>query len=272
MTMDSVLPARPLPTVTASQDDAIFDRYLARIGMREPVRANDERRLHHLVRRHQLHVPFENLGIHAGDPLSLEPALLLHRIVDLRRGGMCYELNGAFAFLLAHLGYRVIFLPGRIRTESGWGPPYGHVALAVLLDRWWLVDVGFTDDIKPIPLNIRTGRAAWQGRKSHRPGEIVVTKNGVPRYAVRLWAATEDLQEFEALFWWHRTSPNSRFTQSLICTLPTTDGRRTLTARRLLTTTPAGRTETIINDDTELLTTYQTVFGIKLTTIPTLRR
>ena len=57
-----------------------------------------------LHRAHQLTVPFENLSIHLAEPISLDERDLIDKIVRRRRGGFCYELNGAFALLLEALG------------------------------------------------------------------------------------------------------------------------------------------------------------------------
>ena len=50
-------------------------------------------------------MPFEDLSIHLGEPISLEEPDLINKIVRRRRGGFCYELNGTFALLEA-LGAR----------------------------------------------------------------------------------------------------------------------------------------------------------------------
>ena len=73
--------------------------YLNRVG---PVAsaAGDAAGLRALHRAHQLAVPFENLSIHLGEPISLGEPDLIDKIVRRRRGGFCYELNGAFALLL----------------------------------------------------------------------------------------------------------------------------------------------------------------------------
>jgi N-hydroxyarylamine O-acetyltransferase len=73
--------------------------YLNRVG---PVAsaAGDAAGLRALHRAHQLAVPFENLSIHLGEPVSLDGPDLIDKIVRRRRGGFCYELNGAFALLL----------------------------------------------------------------------------------------------------------------------------------------------------------------------------
>ena len=52
-------------------------------------------------------VPFENLSIHAGEPIVLADDALFTKIVARRRGGFCYECNGLFAALLRLLFTRV---------------------------------------------------------------------------------------------------------------------------------------------------------------------
>jgi N-hydroxyarylamine O-acetyltransferase len=54
---------------------------------------------------HLRSVPFENLSIHAGEPIVLEDVALFAKIVERRRGGFCYEANGLFAALLRALGF-----------------------------------------------------------------------------------------------------------------------------------------------------------------------
>ena len=84
--------------------------YLRRIdysGSREP--STDV--LHKLHQAHLLTVPFENLDIHLGHPIVLGEAHLFNKIVNHRRGGFCYELNGLFAALLRELGFEVLGFP-----------------------------------------------------------------------------------------------------------------------------------------------------------------
>src|SRR5260221_4166083 len=52
---------------------------------------------------HMLAVPFENLSIHYGQPITLGDEALYDKIVRRRRGGFCYELKGLFAWLLRQL-------------------------------------------------------------------------------------------------------------------------------------------------------------------------
>src|SRR5262245_13276183 len=121
------------------------DAYLSRIGLTRPAAA-DEAALRELHRAHQVAVPFENLSIHLGEPISLAEEDLFEKIVRNRRGGFCYELNGAFALLLEALGYQVTRVAARVFGGDRLGPPYDHLALFVSTSDGggpWLVDVGF---------------------------------------------------------------------------------------------------------------------------------
>src|SRR3954466_16237554 len=79
--------------------------YLARIGLSVATPTPCLPTLRALRRAHLRAVPFENLDIHLGRPITLNPAAIVCKIVDDRRGGICYELNGAFAALLPALGF-----------------------------------------------------------------------------------------------------------------------------------------------------------------------
>src|SRR5690242_14366276 len=111
-------------------DESRVKAYLARIGADLPARSDDET-LRDLHLRHLLAVPFENLGIHLGEYIVLDEEALVAKVVDRRRGGFCYELNGAFGALLSALGYDVTHLAARALGDDGPGIPYDHLALRV---------------------------------------------------------------------------------------------------------------------------------------------
>jgi arylamine N-acetyltransferase len=95
---------------------------------------------------HLLNVPFENLSIHSGEPIVLDDDALFRKIVENRRGGFCYELNGLFAALLRGLGFDVSMLAAEVAKDGGgFSPNFEHMALMVTLAEPWLVDVGFGD-------------------------------------------------------------------------------------------------------------------------------
>ena len=76
-----------------------IEAYLKRINYTGSLAVTPET-LRELQLAHLKTVPFENLSIHSGEPIVLEAEALFEKIVEQRRGGFCYECNGAFAGLL----------------------------------------------------------------------------------------------------------------------------------------------------------------------------
>jgi N-hydroxyarylamine O-acetyltransferase len=251
--------------------------YLDRIGASAPT-SPDAAALAELTRRHLASVPFENLSIHLGEPIELDEDALLAKIVDLRRGGFCYELNGAFGALLAQLGYDVTLLAARVIGDDGaLGPPYDHLALRVELPlehggRPWLVDVGFGRFVaEPLLLDERGDQVDPLGTVrlvETGEGDLDVLLDGTPQY--RLDLRPRELGDFAATCWFQQTHPRSHFATSLVCSLPTPGGRVTLSDRLLVTTEDGERTERTLGSDAEVLSGYRDLFGITLQRVPVL--
>ncbi|MFF1921576.1 arylamine N-acetyltransferase [Streptomyces sp. NPDC058221] len=258
------------------------DSYLARIGAIRPVRP-DAAALRELQLRHLTAVPFENLSIHLGEDIVLEESALLDKVVVGRRGGFCYELNGAFAVLLRELGFQVTLLQARVHGDEGkLGIPYDHMALRVVADDGtgpWLADVGFGDHAQhPLVLEDRTDQEDPRGtfRIRQAPaaggddyGDLDVLRDGAPQF--RLDPRPRVLADFRAGAWYHRTSPDSGFTRSTVCSRFTAAGRITLSGRKLVTTVGAERHETPLGSDDEVLAAYREHFGLRLDRLPTVR-
>ena len=137
------------PPMTTSRARA----YLARIGIDEPVAPTVDW-LERLQRAHLTRVPFDNLDVFARRPVRTDVGWSVPKIVDRRRGGWCYELNGAFAWLLVELGFVVKQLGATVLLARPDPMELGHLALEVTLARPYLVDVGFGDSfIRPLPLD-----------------------------------------------------------------------------------------------------------------------
>ena len=131
----------------------VVDGYLARIGIAERP-AIDREGLTALQVAHLTTVPFENLDVHAGRPVPCDEGWALAKVVERRRGGWCFELNGAFAVLLERLGFTVERKAATVLLGQA-APIPDHLTLVVTLDRPYLVDVGFGTGTprRPIPLD-----------------------------------------------------------------------------------------------------------------------
>jgi N-hydroxyarylamine O-acetyltransferase len=144
--------------------------YLKRIGYNDST-VPDAETLRKLHRAHLLAVPFENLDIPSRS-IVLDRDAIVHKIVQQKRGGFCYELNGAFAALLAALGFRVTLLSARVaRPDGSEGPEFDHLALRVDLDEAWLADVGF-GELFLEPIRLTVGHEQQQGLRAFRISAI----------------------------------------------------------------------------------------------------
>ncbi|MBO0871298.1 MAG: arylamine N-acetyltransferase [Micromonosporaceae bacterium] len=255
-----------------------IDAYLNRIGMERPAVA-DGAALRELHRAHQIAVPFENLSIHLGEPISLAEGDLFSKIVRSRRGGFCYELNGAFALVLEALGYRVTRVAVRVFGGQRFGPPFDHLALLVSTSDGsgpWLVDVGFgSHSTYPLSLSTRDDQDDPAGRftlvdaptlPEAPDGDLDVLKDGAPQY--RIERRARSLDEFAPTCWYQQTSPDSHFTKGTICTRIDDRGRITIADRTLIRTEGGTRTEQPLTTDEELLAAYRDHFGIVLDRVP----
>ncbi|KOX02543.1 acetyltransferase [Streptomyces sp. NRRL B-1140] len=267
------------------------DAYLRRLGVGHPAWPTVDA-LRELHLRHLRAVPFENLSIHLGEEIVLEEKRLLDKVVDGRRGGFCYELNGSFGALLTALGYDVTLLAARVYGDEGRpGIPYDHLALRVrTVDGGdWLADVGFgAHSHLPLAFGergeqqdpagmfrvVEAGPDAAGVRGGHgtvEAADLDVLRDGRAQY--RLEVRPRALADFAAGAWWHSTSPVSHFTRSLVCSLVTEEGGRiTLSGRRLTVTAADGtREERELATDEEVLGVYRERFGIELDRVPVSR-
>ncbi|MCK7626927.1 arylamine N-acetyltransferase [Streptomyces sp. RS10V-4] len=256
-------------------DDATADAYLRRIAAERPA-VPDAEALRELHLRHLQAVPFENLSLHLGEEIVLAERPLLEKLVGARRGGFCYELNGAFAALLRALGYEVELLSARVFGPEGLGIPFDHLALRVRTPTGpWLVDVGFGRHSNyPLRLDSDAEQREPGGvfRIAGAPdGDLDVYRDGKPQY--RLEQRPRQLSDFEAACWWQRTAPASHFRRSLVCSRVTEPGGRvTLSGRTLVITGTQGAREERELAAAEVLPAYRTHFGITLEREPALAR
>jgi len=129
-------------------------QYLTRIGVERSPPGPDLAWLRELQAAHLVTVPFENLDVFDRRGVTTDLAWSLPKVVERRRGGWCFELNGAFGWLLREVGYTVDYVSCQVYGADGWGPPLDHCALVVQLDgERWFVDVGFGDCcMVPVPI------------------------------------------------------------------------------------------------------------------------
>jgi N-hydroxyarylamine O-acetyltransferase len=215
-----------------------FDQYCERIGL------SPDRRSHtgwdllvELQHRHLLSVPFTNLFVRDGRGTSLDPAVTVPRIAA-GGGGLCYDLNGAFAWLLREFGFDVTYCSARPHHEDGsYGSEFDHLTLLV---DGYIIDVGFGDFARqPIPL---TGEIRTDISGTYRVAEIddeytieSQTDSGW-QIKYRFETTPRTPEDFGEMIAYHSESPHSPFTGDSLATLPTENGRVTLSGTSITTT------------------------------------
>lgn len=243
--------------------------YLDRIRYRGSP-APGIRTLRDLQLAHLLTVPFENLSIHAGEPIVLEDTALLHKVVERRRGGFCYELNGLFCALLRALGFNVAMLSARVaRADGSFSRDFDHMTLQVSLDERWLVDVGFGDTFRE-PLSLDHTRAQAQHGRAYRidPDDrhfVLMERKGGGDWTAQYRFSLQPYQypDYAEMCHYHQTSPESHFTQRRVCSRVTPEGRLTLSEMRFITTTLSGdRQERMLASEDEVAATLRESFDI----------
>ena len=254
--------------MNARNENMNVEEYLKRINYSGPLAPSPET-LRALHVAHLLAVPFENLSIHAGEPIVLDEDALFTKIVAKRRGGFCYECNGAFAGLLRALGFEVAMLgAGVAYREGGFGPVFDHMTLMISLEDRWLADVGFGDSfVEPLLLDARDDQV--EGSGSFRIVEdddyrILMRRNDVDEWApqYRFTLQPYGFADYEEMCRFHQTSPESHFTRNLICSRVTEDGRITLSGIKLITTSKAQRDEQTLSSRDEYNRVLREQFGV----------
>ncbi len=249
-------------TLTSGQLDA----YLARIGIDRPV-SLDAESLSRLHRAHLMAFTWEALDAFMGWPSSVAPTAAFAKMVEGRRGGWCYEMNGLLGAALAALGFRVTRLCGGVdRAKMGDLAIGNHLTLRIDLDRPYLAEVGLADAIvEPVPLevgpisqrgfdfSIMPADGGWLRFHNHAHGLA-------PSFDFR--PDHSDEAAIAATFGWLTQDPGSPFTNALAILRHTADGYTALQNDCLRRVTAAGISEQRITSADHLADTLETTIDI----------
>ena len=251
-----------------TRDDIDLDAYLERVGARRPLAPSAEA-LADLQQAHVEAVPFENLDILLGRPISLDLPSLQAKIVGARRGGYCFEQNTLFQAVLETLGFEVTALAARVRVGATGIRARTHMLLRVDLPEGPFVsDVGFGADGPLRALPLAEGREHWVGASGHRlrrEGDLWVLEAGEAGSWLDLYAFTLEPQhpvDFEVANHYTSTHPRSAFVQSLTAQRLWPERRVVLRNRDLTVREGTTTTTTTVRDPGHLLEVLATRCGL----------
>ncbi len=247
------------------------EEYLKRIQFTGRIKTDIET-LKALHRQQLYFIPFENLDIWNKQEIILDINQLENKIINNRRGGFCYELNGLFYELLKQIGFDVKMIAARVYNLVGdLGQEYDHMALIVQLDKTYLVDVGFGASFHE-PLLLETGTIQKDVNHYFKIEEydkgylcLYWSEDGVKFTKKYLFTLDrKELSDFIPMCNYHQFSPESIFTQKTICTKAWKNGRITLSDHKLITTIGNTKHEKLIMDEDELNKILEEKFDIYL--------
>jgi N-hydroxyarylamine O-acetyltransferase len=218
--------------------------------------------------QHLLTVPFENLDIHEGKKIVLDESLLYEKIVSRGRGGFCYELNGLFCRLLRTVGFTAQIVSARVYMPARnlFSPEFDHMAILVDIEDSYLVDVGFGDTFRrPIAMpdgavEDVSGKYQIRSDKDQFVLEKLQSDNWQPVYSFTI--QPKAISDFEEMCSFNQTSPESHFTQQLICTIATETGRISLSDDYLTVTDGNTKRKIKVKSSEDFRLNLQNYFGI----------
>ena len=239
-------------------------RYFDRLGITQPEvqESPSQENLAKIVEAHLARITFDNLSQH-GLPLwpTLNTTKTAQKILEEKRGGFCYEVNGLLAELLVELGYPVKRVPAIIHAETGFRDISTHVILVVTASgKDWYVDVGLGEPpLHPLKYELNTEQVTPEGMESRivlqscpGGGETTTTKKTDSMVAILEWKKGQDwlprlkwdfdhpgqdLKDFKDGLD-YTLGNTSIFHKKLIVCKITRDEKLTLSGTRLKRTTP----------------------------------
>ncbi|KAK3315871.1 hypothetical protein B0H66DRAFT_559910 [Apodospora peruviana] len=226
----------------ATYSEGQLNRYFIQIGsphyneddwvVEDPLGVLRDLQMYHMAT-----VTFDSLALHYSKhrTLSLDPDDLWEKVARRGRGGYCMEVNTVFAAVLRSLGYTLISVGGRVKSETGYKGWNHMVNLVTIYGKRYLVDVGFGSDGPPQPVPLEHGIifdcvAPVRGRLEYKKLEEHTDHN----QRVWVYSTKENEQaewkdryafveieffpaDFEVMNLQTSTTPQSYFVQTVMC-------------------------------------------------------
>ncbi|MER0240764.1 arylamine N-acetyltransferase [Streptomyces sp. HSW2009] len=228
-----------------------------------------------LHRAHVAAIPFENLDILLGQPITLDIEALQTKMVRQRRGGYCYEQNLLFAAVLERIGFQVTGLGARVRMGSDKLLAETHMLLRVAVDGAdWIADVGFGGEglLEPLPWadGARQGQGDWTfGLVSEAKG-VWSLRSLHPDGWFDLYAFTAEERypvDYELRSYYVSTHARSPFVSRPVVQRTEPSVRRNLIGARLSVARPDGSQHARQIAGDELADVLLSEFGIELSAV-----
>ncbi|XP_073462009.1 arylamine N-acetyltransferase, pineal gland isozyme NAT-10-like isoform X1 [Aquarana catesbeiana] len=232
-----------------------INKYLSRLGYKGSCKLANKETLFEIMHHHVMAIPFENLSVHCGEPISLDIESTFQKLVMKQRGGWCSEQNHLLFWALRTIGYDVVMLAAYVYQPhlDEYNPIATHLLLKVTIDsKTYIADTGYGSSLQIWqPLELTSGVDQLQ-----TPGIFRLTESKGMWFLDKIrrkqvvsdgsFSETElldklsyrkihyfTLQERTIDYFlesckFHQTSPKSAFFNKSVCSLQFSHGVRTL--------------------------------------------
>jgi len=241
---------------------------LKRIGLKDFPEKNEEG-LRELMDAVSRHIPFENADVHLGRKVNLETQAIIQKIVEHKRGGYCYEINGILSYLLNQWGLKVSYLGARSIMGYQSLRPITHMLLKVEIDKQsYLCDLGYTGLNPSYPLSLDSPDSINKGFRlikiEENPG-LTLQKRKDNKQWLSLYSFEKLAMnpiDFEPANYFNNYSKDSICTKQFLCYIGNASRSIRLRNRQLTIMEDGKKKERIIESQEELKRTLQDHFHL----------
>ena len=200
-----------------------IQQYLRKLQLNDFELAVNLATLTKLQDAHLKYIPYENFDCLNGKITSLKRQDMFNKVIMHNRGGICFELNGLYNWLLESLGFDVTSYSARFIDKMETYQLRRHRVMCVALgDKRYLTDVGVNSESPRVPLEITEGLIQSDGisqykfTRSEFWGWLLWQKERGKIWK-RLFGFTEEPQidkDFITASFWCDAHPDSPFIKS----------------------------------------------------------
>ena len=200
-----------------------IQQYLRKLQLNDLEPAVNLATLTKLQDAHLKYIPYENFDCLNGKITSLKRQDMFNKVIMHNRGGICFELNGLYNWLLESLGFDVTSYSARFIDKMETYQLRRHRVMCVTLgEKRYLTDVGVNSESPRVPLEIVEGLIQSDGisqykfTRSEFWGWLLWQKERGKIWK-RLFGFTEEPQidkDFITASFWCDAHPDSPFIKS----------------------------------------------------------
>ena len=200
-----------------------IEQYLRKLQLNDFEPAVNLATLTKLQDAHLKYIPYENFDCLNGKITSLKRHDMFNKVIMHNRGGICFELNGLYNWLLESLGFDVTSYSARFIDKMETYQLRRHRVMCVALgEKRYLTDVGVNSESLRVPLEIVEGLIQSDGisqykfTRSEFWGWLLWQKERGKIWK-RLFGFTEEPQidkDFITASFWCDAHPDSPFIKS----------------------------------------------------------